>query len=203
MSTEHRSAASAARHGIMNGAVLAFAVVTGCAVGPDYHAPELTVPARYSESGVHASVGTSLAEWWRVFHDTPLDRLVERAIDANLDLRIAEARVRESRALRGIARSALWPTEVPNLTSALKRAVHRLSMLVGVATADLFPRFSFWPTIATAAGLWIFSMCSRRSARSTRRRPSWREASAPPARISSDCTRRSVVAGATSPPAHR
>jgi hypothetical protein len=110
MSTEHRSAASAARHGIMNGAVLAFAVVTGCAVGPDYRAPELTVPARYSESGVHASVGTSLAEWWRVFHDAPLDRLVERAIDANLDLRIAEAQVRESRALRGIARSALWPT---------------------------------------------------------------------------------------------
>jgi multidrug efflux system outer membrane protein len=94
----------------MNGAVLASALVTGCAVGPDYRAPELTVPARYSESGVHASARTSLAEWWRVFHDAPLDRLVARAIDANLDLRIAEARVRESRALRGIARSALWLT---------------------------------------------------------------------------------------------
>ena len=85
MSTVHRSAARAARHGIMNGAVLAFAVVTGCAVGPDYRAPELTVPPRYSESGIHASAGTSLAEWWRVFHDAPLDRLVARAIDANLD----------------------------------------------------------------------------------------------------------------------
>ena len=110
MNTVHRSAASAARHGIISGAVLAFAVVNGCAVGPDYRAPELTVPARYSESAVHASAGTSLAEWWRVFHDGPLDRLVARAIDANLDLRIAEARMRESRALRGIARSALWPT---------------------------------------------------------------------------------------------
>jgi Outer membrane efflux protein len=105
MSTVHRSAART-----VSGAVLASAVVSGCAVGPDYRAPELTVPARYSESGVHASAGTSLAEWWRVFHDAPLDRLVARAIDANLDLRIAEARVRESRALWGIARSALWPT---------------------------------------------------------------------------------------------
>ena len=110
MNTVYRSAARAARHGIISGAVLAFAVVSGCAVGPDYRAPELTVPAHYSESAVHASAGTSLAEWWRVFHDGPLDRLVARAIDANLDLRIAEARVRESRALRGIARSALWPT---------------------------------------------------------------------------------------------
>ena len=110
MNTVHRSAARAARHGIISAAVLAFAVVSGCAVGPDYRAPELTVPARYSESAVGASAGTSLAEWWRVFHDGPLDRLVARAIDANLDLRIAEARVRESRALRGIARSALWPT---------------------------------------------------------------------------------------------
>ena len=110
MNTVHRSAARAARHGIISAAVLAFAVVSGCAVGPDHRAPELTVPARYSESAVGASVGTSLAEWWRAFHDAPLDRLVARAIDPNLDSRIAEARVRESRALRGIARSALWPT---------------------------------------------------------------------------------------------
>ena len=40
MNTVHRSAASAARHGIISGAVLAFAVVSGCAVGPDYRAPE-------------------------------------------------------------------------------------------------------------------------------------------------------------------
>ncbi|MGH3994533.1 MAG: TolC family protein, partial [Pseudonocardiaceae bacterium] len=76
----------------------------------DYRAPELTVPARYSESAAHAGAGTSLAEWWRVFRDAPLDRLVARAIDANLDLRIAESRVREARALRGVVRSALWPT---------------------------------------------------------------------------------------------
>ncbi|MGH8589545.1 MAG: efflux transporter outer membrane subunit [Gammaproteobacteria bacterium] len=110
MNTVHRSAPSAARRGIIRRAALAFAVVTGCAVGPDYRAPELAVPARYSESGVHASAGTSLAEWWRVFRDAPLERLVARAIDANLDLRIAESRVREARALRGVVRSALWPT---------------------------------------------------------------------------------------------
>lgn len=114
MNTVHRSAARAARHGIISGAVLAFAVVTGCAVGPDYRAPELTVPARYSESGVHASAGTSLAEWWRVFHDAPLDRLVESAIDANLDLRIAESRVTvsppglSSLASAAMKRSVLW-----------------------------------------------------------------------------------------------
>ena len=45
MNTVHRSAARAARHGIISGAVLGFAVVSGCAVGPDYRAPESRPPA--------------------------------------------------------------------------------------------------------------------------------------------------------------
>ncbi len=48
------------------------AVVSSCAVRPDYRASELTVPALYSESGVHVSTGTSPAEWWWVFDDAPL-----------------------------------------------------------------------------------------------------------------------------------
>ena len=71
------------------------------------------------------------------------------------------------------------------------RIVRRAGVLINCArpraSSDARSR---WPTIATAAGSWIFSMGSRRSARSTRRRPSWREASAPSPRISSDCTRR-------------
>ena len=40
-----------------------------------------------------------MAQWWTAFKDPLLDSLVERAVKSNLDLRIAEARVREERAL--------------------------------------------------------------------------------------------------------
>src|SRR5713101_5521515 len=45
-------------------------------------------------------------DWWNSFHDDELTRLVQRAISRNLDLRLAALRVEESRAARGIAKSA-------------------------------------------------------------------------------------------------
>jgi NodT family efflux transporter outer membrane factor (OMF) lipoprotein len=52
---------------------------------------------------------STLERWWTAFHDPQLDDLVVRAIDGNLDLKIAAARVREARAARGIAASAALP----------------------------------------------------------------------------------------------
>jgi NodT family efflux transporter outer membrane factor (OMF) lipoprotein len=51
-----------------------------------------------------------MTQWWQVFDDRVLDVLVARAVQANLDLRQAEARVREARALRGVAAADFWPT---------------------------------------------------------------------------------------------
>lgn len=48
-------------------------------------------------------------EWWRVFGDTVLDKLIEKAAQENHDLRIARARVEEAQAGRQSAMSALFP----------------------------------------------------------------------------------------------
>ena len=47
--------------------------------------------------------------WWKNFNDPMLTSLVERAIPSNLDVRQAEARIRQARAARGVAAAALWP----------------------------------------------------------------------------------------------
>jgi NodT family efflux transporter outer membrane factor (OMF) lipoprotein len=52
----------------------------------------------------------SLAQWWRLFNDTRLDSLIQEAALANHDVRLAQARVHEARAQRGVARSALLPS---------------------------------------------------------------------------------------------
>lgn len=76
------------------------ALVTACTVGPDYHAPEMAVPAAYAEpSGGAAPAGVDIdpATWWRSFGDPELDRLVERALAGNPDIQVAASRVRQAR----------------------------------------------------------------------------------------------------------
>jgi multidrug efflux system outer membrane protein len=51
-----------------------------------------------------------LARWWTAFEDQVLTSLEDRAVRSNLDLKQAEARIRQARAARAIAASALGPT---------------------------------------------------------------------------------------------
>src|SRR6266478_214060 len=91
-------------------AVLLF--LSGCAVGPNYRAPQTKAPAQWNESlaGGETNSAITTTEWWTNFNDSELDSLVRRAVRSSLDLRIAQARVREARAQYGIASADLWPT---------------------------------------------------------------------------------------------
>jgi NodT family efflux transporter outer membrane factor (OMF) lipoprotein len=51
-----------------------------------------------------------VAEWWTSFNDPQLATLIRRAVEGNLDLQLAAARVTEARAARGIARAGLLPS---------------------------------------------------------------------------------------------
>ncbi len=73
--------------------------LSACAVGPQYESPE-TAPAEITVAAVQGIETASFeAAWWRQFGDPVLDDLVSRALEGDLDLRIAVARVREARAL--------------------------------------------------------------------------------------------------------
>ena len=86
-------------------------LAAGCSVGPNYEKPGLSVPATWTEArqnGVDTRA-TDLAQWWNAFNDPLLNSLVERAMRSNLDLRLAEARIREARAVRIVTASGAWP----------------------------------------------------------------------------------------------
>lgn len=82
--------------------LLAGFVLAGCAtVGPDYRAPEApAMAAEWSAPATDVAPPVQLARWWRTLGDPVLERLVEQALEQNLDLRQAEARIDEARALR-------------------------------------------------------------------------------------------------------
>lgn len=91
---------------------LAMLLAAGCAVGPNYQPPEVQVPAGWSETrpaDLATQPAAALTQWWHTLNDPLLDSLIQRAAAGNLDLRQAQARVREARALRQGATSELFP----------------------------------------------------------------------------------------------
>jgi len=91
------------------------AVMSGCAVGPDYQRPEsTTIPAAYTGVPDGWKIAVPQAHlprgnWWKIFGDTELSRLEAEAIEANKDLKAAYARFSQARAVADIARSGLLP----------------------------------------------------------------------------------------------
>lgn len=86
----------------------------GCKVGPDYRAPAPDVEEKFLTPEQTHPVLTAepvpSGAWWRLLGDPELDRLIDESMQANRELRMAVARVREARARRGLALSGLFPT---------------------------------------------------------------------------------------------
>jgi NodT family efflux transporter outer membrane factor (OMF) lipoprotein len=83
----------------------------GCVVGPSYHPSPAAAPAAWASPlpGGFTEQGSAPSSWWASFNDAELDSLIERAAHSNLDLRVAEARVRQARAVRGASAADLLP----------------------------------------------------------------------------------------------
>ena len=82
-------------------AALAFvALVEGCSVGPRYKAPTTPIHPFHNPVPMRADGASAppLDTWWEGFGDRELTRIVERALDQNLDLAASVTRVEQARA---------------------------------------------------------------------------------------------------------
>jgi len=100
---------------ILRATALAAAVfAAGCAVGPDYQRPTPSVDGSFLNVGAtrnnDAEVSAEIASFWRGFNDAALNALIERALAANGDVRIAQARLQEVRSLQRVADAGTLPT---------------------------------------------------------------------------------------------
>src|SRR6266851_10050923 len=87
--------------------------LAACAVGPNYTPPKSELVPFHDladVSGAKAPSTTSLDRWWLGFNDPVLVTVVQRALDQNLDLAAALARVRQARAVARGAGAQLLPT---------------------------------------------------------------------------------------------
>src|SRR6185437_421742 len=103
---------------------LAVLLFTGCMVGPKYVKPTVPLAPAYKEASSNSDTykedanwhpakpaDTALrGDWWTIFEDGQLNALEPRIAVENQDLKAAEARFRQARALIQYSRSGLSPT---------------------------------------------------------------------------------------------
>jgi outer membrane protein, multidrug efflux system len=117
-------------------------LLAGCrAVGPDYVAPNPSLPASFAEPG-RASGQTSKSPfiddaWWKNFEDSTLDTLIAQALKSAPDLAEAQARVREARAFQGVAGAGRYPTA--DATGEYTRNLGSQNVPTGVPPGGLGP----------------------------------------------------------------
>jgi NodT family efflux transporter outer membrane factor (OMF) lipoprotein len=97
-------------------------LLPSCMVGPNYVRPAAPVTPAYKEpppqaykgdeiwKPVHPSDGAPRTPWWELFGNDELNSLEQQVAGANQELKAAEARFREARALVGLARADEFPT---------------------------------------------------------------------------------------------
>jgi outer membrane protein, multidrug efflux system len=95
-------------------AMMPAVLLAGCAVGPNYHRPDVQTPTAFrdlSENPQAQAQAASYADlpWWQVFQDPQLQELIRTALKQNYDLQIATERIKAERAQLAITRSSLFP----------------------------------------------------------------------------------------------
>jgi len=89
-------------------------LMSACAVGPNYHRPDVQIPDSFRASGESPQAELQAASfadlpWWQVFHDPQLQGLIRTALKQNYDLQLATERISAARAQAGITRSNQFP----------------------------------------------------------------------------------------------
>jgi NodT family efflux transporter outer membrane factor (OMF) lipoprotein len=113
---------------------LAALLLTSCMVDPNYSRPSVPMTGAYKEPPP-AGEGWKMAQpsdqiprgnWWDLFGDPQLNALEERGTVANQDLKTAEARFRQARAMIGYAHASEFPTiSTGGGVSSVRQSVNR------------------------------------------------------------------------------
>lgn len=84
-------------------------LLAACATSTDYRAPEIALPASFQHAGTQPTAAAIQPDWWAVYADAELDRLLRRVGEANAELAQAEARWRQALAQVDAARALALP----------------------------------------------------------------------------------------------
>lgn len=122
-------------------AIIVIAGAGGCVVGPNYHPAPANAPAAWASpvSNGMTSNAPSPVSWWTSFNDVELDSLMQRAAQSNLDLRAAEARLRQARAVRAGSAADFWPAVTASGSAARAKQSENQPLIGALPLPPNFP----------------------------------------------------------------
>jgi multidrug efflux system outer membrane protein len=135
--------------------VAAGALLAACAVGPDYKRPEVDLPQQWRLDYPKAAEVAN-TKWWEQFGDPVLDQLIESALQENLDVRAAAARVDQFLGALSTTRSQFFPQLGYNASASRNRA-SQLGATPLAPGAD--PNYSLYQGALTAS--WQIDLFGR------------------------------------------
>jgi multidrug efflux system outer membrane protein len=131
-------------------------VLSGCAVGPNYHQPATPLDVHFANAGEPGFAETDAVEqYWTSFTDPVLDGLVADALAHNKDLSAAEANLRAARAIRRLAGFDQFPTVT--LAASYTHQLDSQEQLPGIDQHDR----EFDAAQAGFDGLWELDLFGR------------------------------------------
>jgi len=144
------------RDAVIGLAALALALQAGCAVGPNYHRPQMPVAASFANAGEPGlAQGDPVERYWISFKDPLLTQLVDDSILHNRDLQAATANLQAARAARRLAGFDQYPTVT--LAGSYTHNLEAQQELPGFPFADR----EFDTAQASFDGLWELDLFGR------------------------------------------
>ncbi|GLQ96388.1 efflux transporter outer membrane subunit [Dyella mobilis] len=108
-------------------------LLSGCMVGPDYHRPQVPVPAQYKElpgwSQAAPAAEAPKGDWWTGFNDPLLNQLEPQVSVSNQTVRQAYANYQQALAEVKVARASLFPTIGLEGSGSKQRSAHSSTSL--------------------------------------------------------------------------
>jgi NodT family efflux transporter outer membrane factor (OMF) lipoprotein len=129
----YKSSPDALKFTLRMGFALALgASMTGCAVGPKYHRPTANLQPFHNAPSIETRAASlpapPLDQWWTGFGDPELTRIVQRALDENLDLAAAMTRVQQARAAaRGAGAQRMPSANLNASTTTLSQSTESMT----------------------------------------------------------------------------
>jgi len=124
----------------------------GCLLGPDYERPKVAVPATFRFDYGDAADVVNTA-WWEQFQDPVLNDLIKTALENNLNVKQAAARVNEFLGQFVSTRSALFPQASVGLNATRERATQNGPVPLPTGASPVFNEFQ-----AGISGLWTIDL---------------------------------------------
>jgi len=83
-------------------------LAVGCAVGPDYSRPHVSIPTKWrDQQGMDSSIAGM--SYWKLYNDPQLQEYIKAALDSNLTILASMARIKQAEAEITFTKADLYP----------------------------------------------------------------------------------------------